>query len=228
MEQTGFSLIVSALWLGILTSISPCPLATNIAALSYISRQMGGKILAAGFLYSTGRMLAYMLLSLLIVSSVLASTTTSFFLQKYMHLILGPLLIVVGIALFGIISIPIPFFRAGTRLKQYLGRSGLVGAFPLGFIFALTFCPVSAALYFGSLLPLAIRAKSPFGLPALYGFGTALPVAAASIALMGGVKAAGRFFNRTAAVEKWVRVASGTAIIMIGVYLCLRDIFGIV
>jgi cytochrome c-type biogenesis protein len=225
------SSIITAFWLGILTSISPCPLATNIAAISYVSRQGGqtergaSRILAAGFLYSIGRILAYVLLSFLLLSSVLASPAVSFFLQKYMRLFIGPLLVLVGMVLLDLLTIPMPSISSGTGLKTKLGGAGLLGTLPLGFVFALTFCPVSAALYFGSLIPLAIAARSSLWLPSIFGLGTAIPVISAGIALVLGTKAIGKFFNRVTAADKWIRAVTGWAIIIIGVYLSLKDIF---
>lgn len=223
---------MTAFWLGILTSISPCPLATNVAALAYVSRQgtQNGRVRAvlfAGLLYGAGRMFAYVLLAFLLVSSVLASPSASFFLQKYMHLFLGPLLILVGMILLELISPPLPSLSSG-RLQRRLGGAGVAGAFPLGFIFALTFCPVSAALYFGSLIPLALKQHSSIGLPSIYGFATALPVLAAGVTLIFGTQAVGRFFNRVTAADKSIRIVTGGAIVLIGVYLCLRDIFKVI
>ena len=97
-----------ALWLGLLTAISPCPLATNIAAVSYVGRQVGSprRALLAGALYTLGRTLVYVALATLVISALLSMVALSATLQRLAARALGPLLIVVGIALLGVIPIP--------------------------------------------------------------------------------------------------------------------------
>ena len=231
---TGYSLAtVSAFWLGILTSISPCPLATNIAAISFVSRKSGrpASVVMSGLFYATGRMLAYVLLGLLIIGGILSVPSVSFFLQKYMHLVLGPLLIVVGMVLLDLLTIPVPsvspqFLQNGHFTKR-LSDGGPFGSSALGFVFALAFCPISAALYFGSLMPLAMKHSSPVGLAALYGFGSAVPVLIFAVTLASSSKAAAKLFNQVTAVEKWIRIITGGLILLIGVYFCLTYIFKI-
>ena len=108
-----------------------------------------------------------------------------------------------------------------------LTAAGIWGAALLGFVFALSFCPTSAALFFGSLLPLALKAQSRFLLPALFGIGTALPVIAASVVLTLGGKATSRFFEKMTSLELWVRRATGTVFVLVGIYYCLKYIFGL-
>ena len=221
--------IGAALWLGILTSISPCPLATNIAAVSYIGKRAANprQVVWSSALYTLGRTLAYLLLGALLVKSLISAPYVSNLLQNYMNKILGPLLIVVGMFLLGLLgggaAMPMP----GERLREKAGRMGLFGAVLLGALFALAFCPVSAALFFGSLIPLAVRHESVFVLPAIYGIGTALPVVAFSILLALGVRSLAKTFSTIAAVERWARRVTGVVFIGVGVYLALVNIFGI-
>ena len=97
----------SALWLGILTSISPCPLATNIAAVSFLSKKIAHPALVfiSGFAYTLGRMAAYAALGWIIISSLLGVPEVAQFLQKYMGKALGPLLIITGLFLLEILDI---------------------------------------------------------------------------------------------------------------------------
>ena len=106
MEGITFPLL-SALWLGILTSISPCPLASNIAAVSFIIKKVDRTVyvLSSGILYTLGRVIGYTLLGILIASSLLSIPQTSYFLQTYMNKILGPVLIVAGFFLLEIVQI---------------------------------------------------------------------------------------------------------------------------
>jgi len=153
--------VVSALWLGILTSISPCPLATNIAAISYIGRRVGSprQVLLSGMLYALGRSLAYLALGMLLVASVLSIPQLSLFLQKYMNKLLGPILIVVAMFLLGLIQLNITGPGVSDTMQKRVDALGMWGALVLGILFALTFCPVSAALFFGSLIPLSVKVR---------------------------------------------------------------------
>ena len=170
--------IGSALWLGILTSISPCPLATNIAAISYIGRKVGNsrQVFLTGLLYTLGRTVAYLALAFVLVASVLSVPQISMFLQKYMHLALGPILIIVGMFLLGLIELNLGGGGMSEGLQKRVDALGIWGALLLGIVFALTFCPTSAALFFGSLVPLSLKLNSSVTLPVVYGIGTALPV----------------------------------------------------
>jgi len=219
----------SALWLGILTSISPCPLAMNITAISYIGRQVGEprKVLAAGLLYTAGRAATYIVLGALLVTSLLSAPHLSQFLQKYMNLFLGPLLILIGMVLLELIS----FARAGggisEGMQKKVDRFGVWGALLLGMLFALSFCPVSAALFFGSLVALAIRHQSEVVLPALYGIGTGLPVLLFAFILAFGANRIGRAYDSLVSFEFWARRITGAIFIAAGIYYSLIYIFGI-
>ena len=196
----------SALWLGVLTSISPCPLATNIAAISYIGRRVDNTrhVLLAGVLYTAGRVAAYVGLAFLLVRTALSVPGVSMFLQKYMHLVLGPTLIVVGMFLVGLIQINLGGGGVSDSLKQRIDRLGIWGAFALGALFALAFCPTSAALFFGNVMA-SLSAGSTILLPLLYGVGTALPVIAFAILIAVGSKKLGKAFNAVSKTEYWVR-----------------------
>ncbi len=228
--MTGFLLgIASAFWLGILTSISPCPLATNIAAISYAGRRVGspGKVLVSGLLYTAGRMLAYLVLGVLLVSSLLSAPHISNLLQKYMNKGLGPILIITGMILTGLINIDLSGPGAGDKIQRRVDAMGMWGALLLGIIFALSFCPVSAALFFGSLLPLALQNRSGVILPAVYGAATGLPVLVFAVLVSLGAKRVADAYNRIVPFERWARLATGTIFILVGIYYCLTHIFGI-
>jgi cytochrome c-type biogenesis protein len=221
--------VISALWLGILTSISPCPMATNVAAISFIARNLNSsrRVLWSGLLYSMGRMLAYTAIAVLAVASLLSLPETSFYLELYMGKIIGPLLIVVGVVLLDIV--PLPFSTSlpgGSRLQEKAVRYGIWGSALLGIVFALTFCPLSGALFFGSLIPLAIDGKSAVLMPSLYGLGTALPVIVCSLVIAFSVKSLGAFFQKLTQIEKWVRRVTAIIFLGAGLYLLLKNIIG--
>jgi cytochrome c biogenesis protein CcdA len=220
----------SALWLGVLTSISPCPLATNIAAISYIGRRVGSarSIFLSGLLYTLGRTLAYLGLAIVLVASVLSVPQIAMFLQKYMHLVLGPILIVVGMFLMGLIELNIGGKGMSESLQKRVDAMGAWGALLLGIIFALTFCPTSAALFFGSLIPLSLKMNSSVILPVAYGVGTALPVMVFAVLLATSAQTVGKAYNILAKVEWWARMLTGVIFIVVGLYFSLKHVFQVI
>jgi len=218
-----------AFWFGILTAISPCPMATNIAAIAFLARRVSHPfaVLFAGFLYTAGRSAAYVSLAMLLLASVFSAPSVSHCLQKYMNKALGPILIIVGMLLLELISLPIAKSGFGEKLQRYADSAGLWAAFPLGVIFALAFCPVSATLFFASLIPSAVKLGSGLALPMIYGIATALPVLFFSLLLAMGAKMLGQTYNRLVSFEKWARWITGGIFIAVGIYYCLANIFGV-
>jgi cytochrome c biogenesis protein CcdA len=218
---------VSAFWLGILTSISPCPLATNIAAVTYIGRQVERpwRVVGSGVAYAAGRMATYAVLGAILVASIASASRVSDLLQTYASKILGPLLILVGMVLLNLISLRLP--GLGTGKWQERAAGGIWGAGLLGLVFALSFCPVSAALFFGSLIPLSVKQSSSVAYPLLYGLGTGLPVLVFGIALGLGARWVAQGLHRLTQIERWLRYATGAVFIAVGIYLSLVYIFGI-
>ncbi len=218
-----------ALWLGILTSISPCPLATNIAAISFIGRKINrpGYALCTGVLYTIGRTITYVVLGALLTASLLSMPVVSYWLQKYMNRLLGPVLIIVSMMLLDMFQ----FSTKGSNLGQWCQRRaekfGLIGTLFLGMVFALSFCPVSAALFFGSLVPLSIKYSSAILLPLIYGIGTALPVFAFGVLIATGAGSLAKAFHRVSQFELWMRRVTGFIFMLIGIYYCLRYTLGV-
>lgn len=221
------SALLSALWLGILTSISPCPMATNIAAVSFIGRRVESpaKVLITGLLYTLGRVLTYVVLGVLLSASILSASSLSHVLQKYMNKFLGPILIVVGMILLNLIQIKTAGKGVSDKFQKRVESWGMCGALLLGIVFAASFCPISAALFFGSLLATAVKVESHVLVPLFYGIGTALPVFGFSLIIAFSSKTLGVAFNRLTAFEKWARNITGVIFILIGVYYSLRYTF---
>ena len=220
--------IGSALWLGILTSISPCPLASNVAAISFVGRNVArpGHVFLAGMLYSLGRALTYVLVGILVVTSVLSLPSVSFFLQQRMNQVLGPLLILIGIGIMGWPRLPMPAWNWSQPLQRRAAGGGVAGAALLGVAFALSFCPVSAGLFFGALIPLAVSSQSRVLLPAVYGVGTGLPVVAFALFLALGFRWIGRAFGVLTRIERAARPVTGGVFIIAGIYLTVTHVFG--
>ncbi|MDP6523719.1 MAG: aromatic aminobenezylarsenical efflux permease ArsG family transporter [Kiritimatiellia bacterium] len=220
--------LASALWLGILTSLSPCPMATNIAAVSFVSKRLSSArhVFITGILYTLGRSLTYLVLGVLLSSSLLAAPHLSHLLQKHMNQLLGPVLILVGMILVELIQVRSRGTASAESLQKKVEVMGIWGAPLLGVVFAASFCPISAAFFFGSVLPLTLRANSRFLVPLVYGVGTGIPVLVFAVLIGAGGKKLGKAFTGVAAFEKWARLATGSIFILVGIYYCLTYIFG--
>lgn len=221
--------VVWAFWLGILTSISPCPLATNIAAISFVGRRVGSpfRVFLTGLLYTSGRTLTYLVLGVLLVSSLLLAPTASHMLQKYMNKLLGPLLILVGMVLLELIQIKFSGSGVSEKMQRRVEAMGTWAALPLGVLFALSFCPISAGFFFGGLITLALQHESGFIIPAAYGIATGLPVLVFAVLIALGAKRLGQAYDKLVAFERWARRITGLTFICVGIYYCLSQIFGV-
>jgi len=210
----------SALWLGILTSISPCPLATNIAAVSFLSKKINHPklVLQSSIAYTVGRMFTYVVLGVVVITSLASVPVVANFLQKYMNRILGPVLLIVGLFLLDAIKIRIPNFSISQDKQTALAESGAKGAFVLGIIFALSFCPIAAALFFGSLIPLALKSTYGMILPFFYGIGTGIPVVVFALGIAMGVTSFSKWFQKTRIFEAYTRKITGIIFILVGAY----------
>lgn len=219
----------SALWLGILTSISPCPLASNIAAISFIGRKVGStrQVFLSGLLYTVGRTAAYLALGVVIMAGLMASGEIARFLQRYLNQILGPVLILVGMLLLGLLNVSSSLSFAGQSVQQRASKGGTGWALLLGILFALSFCPVSAGLFFGGLIPLSMANDSRFVLASLYGVGTALPVLVFAFLMAFASQHVGKAFNRLTQIERAVRVITGIVFVVAGLYYSLTYVYGI-
>lgn len=225
--------VVSALWLGIQTSISPCPLATNIAAVAFLGRSVSSsrRVLLSGVIYAVGRTAAYVGLSVLILwilkDHIAAGSTLSGVLQKYGMMAIGPILIILGMILLNMLNLPGSLSLAGAGLQQRAAGGGLWWSGALGFIFAMSFCPASAALFFLLLIPLAAAQQSMLFLPTLYGVGTALPVIVFAVLMVFANQYVAKTFDKLSVVERWVRIAAGAIFIAAGLYYTLTVIYGV-
>jgi len=223
-------LLASAVWLGILTSVSPCPLATNIAAVSFISRRITQRntVFLSGILYTLGRSLTYIVIGVLIVKTLVDIPILSDFLQRYVNKILGIVLILVGMVLLDLLRIPLSLPSVSEDVAKTLVDKGAMGSFPLGVLFALAFCPVSAALFFGGLIPIAVKAHSGVGLPLIYGVGTGLPVLLFAFLVAAGTGYINNLYYRITRIEFYTKKVTGIIFILVGIYYALAYIFEIV
>ena len=216
--------VLTAFLLGLLTSISPCPLATNIAAIGFIGKHIENRrrIFVNGLLYTLGRAVAYTALGAVLLV-VLKGGSSLFgiqkFIGKYGEMLLGPALLLVG-----------GFMLVGDRLNlpklgfrgsgEGLARRGGRGAFLLGMLFAMVFCPTSGVFYFGMLIPMSATATAGWLLPIILAMATALPVLVVAWILAFSVGRIGAFYGKMQTVQRWLNWIVGGLFIAIGIYYC--------
>lgn len=212
--------ILSAFILGLMTAISPCPLATNITATAFISKNISSKkkVFLSGLLYSLGRGFSYTVIGLILYFGASKFHIARFFNQngeKY----LGPLLIIIGLIMLNIIKLN--FLGKSSfqeKLSEKFKDKGLLGSFLIGVVFALAFCPYSGALFFGILIPMTIASADGLYLPIIFAFGTGLPVILFTYLLAFTAGKVGVFFNRITKIEKIMRTVAGVVFILVGLY----------
>ncbi|WP_297904768.1 aromatic aminobenezylarsenical efflux permease ArsG family transporter [uncultured Parabacteroides sp.] len=221
--------ILTAFLLGILTSVSPCTFTTNVMVLGYIGKDMNGghRIFANGLFYTLGRIVSYTTLGLLCIP-ILKKGASTFFIQsvisEYGGYILAPTLVAYGLFLLFGNKLPIGKFgfKATERSKRLHGG---LGAFVLGLLFALAFCPVSGVFYFGMLLPMAALEPGGYLFPAIFAVASGILVVLIAWIVAFGMSSLGRFYNRVNLFQKWLNLIVGIAFISAGIYyFCIYHI----
>ena len=215
--------IISALVLGLMTAISPCPLATNITATAYISRNISDKkkVFWTGIFYTFGRAFSYTSIGLILYLGASKFQIARFF-SQYGEKFLGPLLVILGFFMLGIFRLNIfPNFNFNEYLSEKLKNYGVLGSFLIGIIFALAFCPYSGVLFFGLLIPMTITSIKGLFLPVVFAIGTGIPVILFSYLLAYTAGSVGIFFNKITKIEKVMRKIAGGVFIIMGIYYIL-------
>lgn len=216
--------VLTAFLLGLLTAISPCPLATNIAAIGYIGKDIENRNNAfrKGLLYTLGRIVAYTLLGIILIS-ILRQGASMFGIQSTIahwgELLLGPLLIVIGVLMLlgHRLNLPQFGFQGGA---EGLAKKGGCGAFMLGLLFAMAFCPTSGMFYFGMLIPMSATAQMGYLLPVVFAIATALPVLIVAWLLAFSAGEIGRFYGRVKTIERWATLVVAVLFVLVGIYYC--------
>ncbi len=212
--------VLSALILGLMTAISPCPLATNITATAFISKNISSKrkVFLSGLVYSLGRGFSYTSIGLILYFGASKFHIARFFNQngeKY----LGPLLIIIGLIMLDLIKLN---FLGKSNFQEKLSDKfkdkGLLGSFFIGAVFALAFCPYSGALFFGMLIPMTIASADGLYLPIVFALGTGLPVILFTYLLAFTAGKIGAFYSRITKIEKAMRTVAGVVFIITGLY----------
>ena len=212
--------------LGLQTSISPCMLTTNIAAVSYLARKASRprEVWFSGLLYTLGQTTVYITLTALILSPIFfGGETVTRFLQTRIHGYLGPMFLVIGVLFLG--WVPFNFGSvSGDKMRRIADRFGIWAALPLGMIFALAFCPTSAATFLATIA-LASQYQAPLAFPLAFGVGTAIPVFAFAALLAVNLYALGQLYSVIGRIEWWLRIITGSLFLAIGFWLSLRYVY---
>jgi len=210
---------LSAFILGLMTAISPCPLATNLTAIAYIGKDIENRkrVFINGLVYTLGRGISYTVIGLIFYFGA-SQFEISGTLQKWGDKLLGPILIIIGLLMLDIIKIKLPSLNKYSDKLQEKSRSGYWGVLLLGIVFALAFCPYSGVLYFGMLIPMTINSTSGLYLPIIFAIGTGLPVIIFAWLIAYAIGGVGSVYNKIRVFELWFRRIVAVLFIVVGIY----------
>lgn len=225
LSESGTTPALTAFLLGLLTAVSPCPLATNIAAIGFISKDMEDRrrVFRSGLLYTLGRVVAYTALGMVLIP-LLREGAGLFGIQKffgrYGELVLGPVVLLIGLFILFGDRLKLPSFGFGGDGERWAHKGG-IGAFMLGMLFAMAFCPTSGLFYFGILIPMSAMSSAGCLLPVSFSIATALPVLAVAWLLAFSVRHIGGFYGKMQTVRRWMNLVTGAVFVSVGIYYCL-------
>ncbi|QIK54870.1 sulfite exporter TauE/SafE family protein [Dysgonomonas sp. HDW5A] len=218
--------ILTAFILGLMTAISPCPLATNITATAYLSKDITEKrrVLLNGIFYTLGRTFSYTALGLIFYLGA-SKFQVAKILQNVTGLYLGISLVIIGILMLDVIKVNIPILNSLTsKVNEKKLKKNYWNAFLLGVLFALAFCPYSGVLYFGVLIPMTMASTSGLLLPPVFAIATGLPVIIIAYLLAYSMSNVGKFYNRMKSFEVWFRRIVSAVFILVGIYYIVINI----
>lgn len=217
--------VLTAFLLGLLTALSPCPLATNIAAIGYIGKDIENRkrIFWNGLLYTAGRIISYTALGIVLIA-ILKEGSSMFGIQKTVgkwgELVLGPLLVAIGLFMLFGDKLNLPKFGFKGNAEGLASKGGW-GSLMIGILFALAFCPTSGVFYFGMLIPMSASASAGYLLPAIFAVATAIPVLVIAWILAFSVQKIGSFYGKMKTVQKWLKIIVGILFMGVGIYYCI-------
>ena len=218
LENSQFAFL-TAFILGLMTAISPCPLATNISAIGFISRDIENRrrVFVKGLVYTLGRAVSYTGLGIILFLGASKMKITLLF-QGWGEKLLGPILILIGIFMLDIIRLKFPGFSALTEKMGEHSKRSYWGTLFLGMIFAMAFCPYSGVLYFAMLIPMTIASAGGLYLPVVFAIATGLPVIIFAWLLAYAVGNVGKLYDRIKIFELWFRRIVAILFILVGIY----------
>lgn len=216
--------IITAFLLGLMTAVSPCPLAQNITAIGFISKDLNDRkrVFYNGLIYTLGRTISYTVLGIILIL-IIREGSSAFKIQKaisnYSEYFIGPVLIIIGFLMLDIVKLNFRMFSGlSSKLEEKSKSGNSLVAFLLGITFALAFCPYSAILYFGALIPLSVSASGGYFLPVVFAIATGLPVIIFAWILAFSLSSVGKFYNRLKNFELWFRRIVAAIFILVGIY----------
>jgi sulfite exporter TauE/SafE len=217
LENSSYGAL-TALILGLMTAISPCPLATNISAIGFISRDLSNRnrVFISGLVYTLGRAISYTALGVILFFGASKFDVVRLF-QGWGEKLLGPVLIIIGLFMLDVIRLKIPGLNITERMENRKGK-GIWSTLLLGIVFALAFCPYSGVLYFGMLIPITIASPSGLFLPVIFAIATGLPVIIFAWLLAYAVGNVGQAYNKLKTFEIWFRRVVAVLFIGVGIY----------
>jgi cytochrome c-type biogenesis protein len=225
LENSSFPFL-TAFILGLMTAISPCPLATNITAIGFIGRNIENRnrVFYNGLVYTLGRAVSYTTLAIIIFLGADQFAVSGIF-QRYGEKILGPALIIIGLFMLDILRVKFPALTNFTRRFEEKGTENYRDVFLLGILFALAFCPYSGVLYFGMLLPITISSASGLYLPIVFAVATGIPVIIFAWLIAFTISGVGTLYNRIKIFETWFRRVISVLFIGVGIYYLITVYF---
>jgi len=225
LENSSFPFL-TALVLGLMTAISPCPLATNITAIGFIGKDIENrnKVFYNGLVYTLGRAITYTLLALIIFLGVDQFSVSGIF-QKYGEKVIGPLLVIIGLFMLDILKIKFPGMSKLTQRFEKKGAKNYWDVLLLGVVFALAFCPYSGVLYFGMLVPMTVSSASGLYLPVVFAIATGIPVIIFAWLIAYTISGVGTVYNKLKTFEIWFRRIISVVFILVGIYYIITVYF---
>ncbi|NME72152.1 aromatic aminobenezylarsenical efflux permease ArsG family transporter [Flammeovirga aprica] len=217
--ETSQAPLLSAFLLGLMTAISPCPLATNITAIGFISKDLKSqrKVFLNGLVYTLGRAISYTTIGVIFFFGV-SQFEFSAALQEWGEKLLGPVLIIIGLFMLGVLTLNIPGISSLTEKMETKSNSGFWGVLLLGIVFALAFCPYSGVLYFGMLIPMTVSSSNGLILPFVFAIATGIPVIIFAWFIAFSVGSIGKVYNKIKVFEIWFRRVVAVVFIGVGLY----------
>ncbi|MBA2276399.1 MAG: sulfite exporter TauE/SafE family protein [Chloroflexia bacterium] len=212
--------LVSALLLGLIGAAAPCQLTQSVGMLAFLGHADAGRPRwGATFAYIGGKALVYTVLGAIAVTVGASLSQTSIPVFVAARKTLGPLMIIVGLIMVGVLHLRwMPAFELTARFRTAARRRASEAPFLLDVAFGFSFCPTLFALFFGLLIPFALAQPEGMLYPALFALGTALPL----VALVGLLSVAGgsvrRYAGQIGRGQRVVALLAGILLVLAGLH----------
>ena len=225
LENSQYSFLTAAI-LGLMTAISPCPLATNISAIGYIGRDIEDRrrVFINGLVYTLGRAVSYTVIALVIYFGASQMDISGWF-QRWGEKLLGPVLIIIGLFMLDFITLNLPGVGSFSEKLGERGRKSYLSALLVGMLFALAFCPYSGVIYFAMLIPMTVASPAGLYLPAIFAIATGIPVIVFAWLIAFAIGNVGKMYSRLKVFELWFRRVVAVLFIGVGIWYIITVYF---